>query len=74
MARELLVRRLDSGESPMDRDEEAAASGADAGEHQVGRREEDHGGTDDEAAAALAPGHATGGEEVKRDGGTTEGT
>ena len=32
------VQRLGSGESPMDRDEEAAASGACAGEHRVGRR------------------------------------
>ena len=32
------VQRLGSGESPMDRDEEAAASGACAGEHWVGRR------------------------------------
>ena len=32
------VQRLGSGEPPMDRDEEAAASGACAGEHRVGRR------------------------------------
>ena len=31
------VQRLGSGESPMDRDEEAVASGTCAGEHRVGR-------------------------------------